>query len=185
MICATFTCNHFKEHTMNLLKILGSAAKTSFLPLSIGSELYGAFSAKRETDQQRRSIDRAISGVQSQRDALAQDNRTAYGNALAFMSANRGDPNAWRFASGTYDSRLSSNTRQDNRMLGMITDLRAQKPRRIGWGETLARGGLGALTSIMTNNLLKESMVGSSGSTAPTFNPLIPVERRGLVPRII
>jgi hypothetical protein len=87
-------------------------------PFLIMGALKGAYDWY-EGNRERKKIEGTISELRSQlerdRSFTASSNRGAYSNALAFMSANRNDPNAWRFASGSYAGEISGNQERLNR----------------------------------------------------------------------
>jgi hypothetical protein len=141
---------------------------------ALGSTLFNSLRQKRETDQQRRNIDAALVDANLQRGSLARENRNAWSNAMSFMAANRGDPNAWRFASESYNNTLQANTAQDNRLLGMIAQLKLERPKRVSGMDVIAQTGMGALQGLMLGKVLKSTGM-DTGLKIPWWKRKAPV----------
>ncbi len=121
-----------------------------FLLMGALQGAYGAYQDRKESKKLDGAIKEIKSGIERERDFAASSNRGAYSNALAFMSANRDNPNAWNFAASAYGGQTSGAmdrlNQRESETAQQITALKLARPDTSSeklWGD-IAMGGMNA-----------------------------------------
>jgi len=134
--------------------------------LTLGMMAYAganSYLKDRQQNKMRRRINDTIGDIEGQRGKLAHQNRAAYSNAIAFMAGNKQNPNAWNFASSTYNQTVGANTQRDSQYSQQITQLKSQRPDHVGTGEMFTNAGVE-----MGKSGLMSYMMGDFGSFGKT-----------------